>query len=80
MDDKLATCEACGCEKTYGSGDSIRYRCGSYRMKNSALVQMNGCFINQISQLREFKRKVMAADKLQTTDAVAIQIRKICRE
>ena len=76
MDEKLATCEACGCEKTYGSGDSIRYRCGSYRMKNSALVQMNGCFI---SQLREFKRKVLAADKLQTCDAVAIAIRKICQ-
>ena len=49
-------------------------------MKSSALVQMNGCVINQISQLREFKRKVLAADKLQTCDAVAIAIRKICRE
>jgi len=80
MDEKLAACEACGAEKSYGSGESIRYRCGSYRMKGSALVQMSGCFINQLSKLRQFETRVRQADKLQTTDAVALAIRKICRE
>jgi hypothetical protein len=80
MDEKLATCEACGAEKSYGSGESIRYRCGSYRMKGSALVQMNGCFINQLSKLRQFETRVRQADKLHTIQDVAFAIRKICRE
>ena len=79
----MTFCEGCGAEKVCGVcgvGESTRYRCGSYRIGNSSLVQTRGCLDNQLSRLRQFETRVRQADKLQTTDAVALAIRKICRE
>lgn len=75
----MTHCEACGCERIYSGADAHRYRCGAYRIGKSALVRSRGCLDNELRELREFKRKVMLADKKLTAEAVAIAIRDICR-
>jgi hypothetical protein len=76
----MTYCEGCGAERVCGIGESTRYRCGSYRIGNSSLVQMRGCLDNQLSRLRQFENRVRQADKLHTIQAVAFEIRNICRE
>jgi len=76
----MAHCEACGAEKSFGTPlDGVRYACGAYRIGKSGLVRSRGCLENEVTELREFKRLVVLANKLPTTAETSIAIRRLFR-
>jgi hypothetical protein len=76
----MTQCEACGSEKIFGTpADGVRYACGAYRIGSSALVRSRGCLDNEVRELREFKRRVMLANRKLTYQDVATAIKELCR-